>query len=109
MNFLTTISACPYCYEAKMAVLLANPTMPLGERIDMINLRYGDSRIKMVQKNKDGSYSMPQLILEKHVLRRRFNTTRIERGERKLLTSSTYTPYMLSMIRMLHDNYINLI
>ena len=55
---------CPFCRETIMAKLMVNCSLPLGEKIHLVDIHSGDPRLKFLKptRMKDGGNVLPMIL-----------------------------------------------
>lgn len=65
-NTLYIMKYCPFCAEMEIGAMLANCNLPIGEKIDFVDIHSGDSAINYLDETIPGdSYMLPKLIIDK--------------------------------------------
>ena len=74
--FVLPPGACPYCDMASLAIQTVNLTLPIGEKIRIINVLSGDSRVNILKRlyNVDDIYQLevPVLIIRNQIIKTKF-------------------------------------
>lgn len=60
-----SIPGCPFCKEMAKAVLLANPSLPIDQKIWFTNVHWSDSTMNYLHsKFPDGRYRLPYSVID---------------------------------------------
>lgn len=103
MNILYTLPGCHLCLKAASAVVQVNIELPLGDKINILNIFSGDPRLRLLARyygtNDPYEWKMPLLVLERNILNRRFGLLKKNRGERTFVHGILSEKHYVMLIR----------
>jgi len=78
MRVLFVVAHCPICEEVELGIQRMNANLPVGERIQLIDIFSNDPRLSYLAKKFNtwdkGRWVLPVLVLDKPMIKKRFNT-----------------------------------
>ncbi|MGC9309850.1 MAG: hypothetical protein ACP5D2_04115 [Candidatus Nanoarchaeia archaeon] len=103
-NTLFMVLGCPVCNEMEKAVFISNLSLPIGKKIDMVDIHKGDSRMAYLNIiNPGNSFMLPKLILDVDE-----NIGGEWKNLRTIFESSSIKEINTNIINQMFDNDLNL-
>ena len=103
INVLYVIhQGCPFCIDAKKAVLEVNNRLPFDERIEIVDIFSGDNRVKFLEKlfgtKSRYDWYVPLLVVDKPKLIQMYNSTLKGRGYKTYIFAIRGKEHYASML-----------
>lgn len=101
--------SCPYCNIGIEVVNRINTSLPIGERIDLINIFSGDPRCEILSKiyntNDFMEWAVPILIVDDYLIQQKFNSYMKINKERYIFTEVSTSDHYLTLLKKLLTPY----
>ena len=110
MNCFYEIIGCKVCREAEEAILHLNNELPIGDKIQVIDLLSGDPRTSVLKQmfgtNDLELIPIPVLITENPIINQSFNTFIKDKGSRVSIHSIFEFNHHLTFLKRLLDDRV---
>ena len=103
-NLLFVLPSCNLCAEAELAVIQANATLPISEKIQMINIMSNRPELALLAKfhnsNNPSDWAVPTLFLEEKGVKKVFGSyVKTNNKHRVIIRSVLDKEHLLEYIR----------
>ena len=103
-NTCFTVLGCPVCLNMEKAIIFANLSRKIGNKIDFVDIHQGDSRLNYLNKiSPGGSYSLPKTVINE-----KLNTNGKLKNYMTIYSSASTIEFNINSLKLMDNNITNL-
>mgnify|MGYP007013798666 CR=1 FL=1 len=103
MRVFFTLIGCPFCMLCEEAITMINTKLPIGEKIEIVDVFSRDPRLRLLEAMYNSSdpyvWEVPVLVLDKPVIANLFKGYFKDRGQKILLEQITTKEHYFYIIK----------